>query len=567
METFSDYGIQVDISHGQARTTCPECSADRKKSNDRCLSVDVDSGVWLCQHCGWTGCLKDKKQFVQQVRPAKKTFTKPEYKEKIDLPGKVVSWFLGRGISEETLAENKIGYGPVYIPQVQKEVNAIHFPYYHNGEVLNIKHRDGNKNFCMVKGAERVLYGLDHINKFSTVIVEGEIDKLSFYEAGIIDCVSVPDGAPSENTKNYATKFSFLESAEDQISEVAKWVIAVDNDAPGVRLKDELVRRFGPERCWVVEWPDGCKDANDTLVNYGKDKLLDCFYNAAPVPVNGVFSVSDFKGKILDTYRHGFQKGELTGWGCVDELYTVRPGEWTLVTGIPASGKSEWLDALTVNLATNQGWVFGVLSLENLPLERHFAKLAEKYINLPFSETLHSYKMSEDDLGMACEWGEKHFKFLNPDEEDLNVDGILKLAKVLVFRHGINGLIIDPWNELDHTARGMVSETEHISLALGRIRKFAREHNIHVWIVAHPTKLQKDKDGKYPVPTPYDVAGSAHWRNKADNSITVHRPNLADKLDRRVEIHVQKIRFKEIGRVGVATLDYDVVSGRYIDKI
>jgi hypothetical protein len=54
------------------------------------------------------------------------------------------------------------------------------------------------------------------------------------------------------------------------------------------------------------------------------------------------------------------------------------PGELTIVTGLSNSGKSEWLDALTVNLARQYGWRIAVCSLENTPVE-HGRKLMEKY--------------------------------------------------------------------------------------------------------------------------------------------------------------------------------------------
>ena len=157
---------------------------------------------------------------------------------------------------------------------------------------------------------------------------------------------------------------------------------------------------------------------------------------------------------------------------------------------------------------------------------------------------------------------DKHFYFLAPDE-NLSVSGILELAKILVCRYGINGLVIDPWNELDHSWQAGDTETRYISAMLTKIRRFARNNGVHVWIVAHPTKLKKEDDGTYPVPTPYDIAGAAHWRNKADNAITIHRPNMLDHKDRTVEVHVQKVRFKEIGKVGCATLKYDWITGRY----
>src|SRR5262249_8516738 len=108
------------------------------------------------------------------------------------------------------------------------------------------------------------------------------------------------------------------------------------------------------------------------------------------------------------------------------------------------------------------------------------------------------------------------------------------------------GVVIDPWNELEHMRPQWMSETEYISESLSRIRRFARTYNCHVWVVAHPRILQRDKDGKRPVPTPYDVSGSAHWYNKADNCITVWRDVASDS--KKAQIHIQKVRFKHVGK-------------------
>ena len=334
------------------------------------------------------------------------------------------------------------------------------------------------------------------------------------------------------------------------------------SDLPGVRLKMELVRRLGVEKCFVVEWPNGCKDANDTLVKFGPAEISRCMNEAKPVPVSGVFCVNDFCQEIIDAWQYGYERGESTGWDNVDELYKVRVREWTVVTGIPSHGKSEWLDALTVNLAVNEGWRFGVCSMENFPLSRHAAKIVEKYSGMPFSGTMKYEKIDRERLDKAIAWMNNHFFFIAP-EEDFSVDAILEKARVLVCRHGINGLILDPWNELDHSWGAGDTETRYISSQLSKIRRFARNNGIHVWVVAHPTKLQKNDKGEYPPPTPYDIAGAAHWRNKADNAITVHRPNMKEPQNNEVEIHVQKIRFKEIGHVGCAVLRYDWVTGRY----
>jgi hypothetical protein len=42
----------------------------------------------------------------------------------------------------------------------------------------------------------------------------------------------------------------------------------------------------------------------------------------------------------------------------------VVPGELSIVTGVPNSGKSEWIDALLCNLARLHGWSFALCSME-----------------------------------------------------------------------------------------------------------------------------------------------------------------------------------------------------------
>ncbi len=80
--------------------------------------------------------------------------------------------------------------------------------------------------------------------------------------------------------------------------------------------------------------------------------------------------------------------------------------------------------------------------------------------------------------------------------------------------------------------------------------------------MAHQTKLYRDKSsGTCPIPTPYDVSGSAHFRNKADNCLTIWRNESDDAA--AVQVHIQKIRFREVGRGGMVELFYDNVSGNY----
>jgi twinkle protein len=558
--TFHDHGIDTKRrGSGTIKTLCPKCSHTRKKKNDPCLSVDISQGVWNCHNCEWNGGLKNSNGHQgngQKFKSRPKTIKKPEYSNASGLSEKSRTWLHVRGITDEVLERNQITDGPEWMPQTEQEENCIRFPYFKSGDAANVKFRDGNKNFKMVKDAERTLYGYDDIEGDTLVWTEGEIDKLSVEVSGQVSCVSVPNGA--------ADKLTFLQSCEERLKPIKTHILALDNDGPGKKLEGELIRRLGPEKCKLVTWPEGCKDANDVLVKSGKEALRECLDDAKPCPVQGIFEVRDIAESILNLYDNGAEGGARVGWVSLENLYSVRPGEWTLITGIPSHGKSEVLDALLVNLAESEDWVFGICSPENQPLERHAAKLLEKRVRKPFRPGP-TTQMESPELMKSLGWLEDHFSFILPDERDLTVDGVLRLAKALVFRKGIKGLVIDPWNELDHSRLPNQSETEYISDALTKIRRFARTYGVHVWLVAHPTKMQKGSDGSYPVPNPYDVSGSAHWRNKADNCLTVWR-DLSAPHSREVQVHVQKIRFKEIGQIGLAKLMYDPTTGRYSDS-
>lgn len=266
--------------------------------------------------------------------------------------------------------------------------------------------------------------------------------------------------------------------------------------------------------------------------------------------------------RTRELYRAGgMPRGSSTGWTELDEFYTVQPGQWTVVTGIPGSGKSEWLDALLVNLAESDDWRFALYSPENYPVETHLVKLAEKRTRKPFGPGP-TERMSEDELAEACEWITARFMWLEPDLKTPEELITTAIEDVHMFSKKF-GVVLDPWNTLEHN-RGGMSETDYVSFILTEVTKLARSWKAHIWLVVHPAKIQRNKDGTRPVPTPYDISGSAHWYNKADNIVCVHR-NQADRDSQDVEIHVQKVRFKHVGRVGLSTLKYDRIVGRYFE--
>jgi twinkle protein len=264
--------------------------------------------------------------------------------------------------------------------------------------------------------------------------------------------------------------------------------------------------------------------------------------------------------EVTALYNGKLEKGVSTGWGELDEFFTVKESEFTVVTGMPSHGKSEWLDALAVNLVMNHNYRIAIFSPENYPLELHVAKIIEKLSEEKF---FGSNRIKHDDMQMCLDVMQKHFAFVVPSENQFTPKDILSEAYPWLNQSGTQpkAMIIDPWNEMDHYRPNGLSETEYISRTLTELRRMSRDFKVHLFLVAHPKMMNKDKDGNYPVPRPYDISGSAHWYNKADNCIAIWR-DVANNPE-LVEIHIQKVRFKTTGKPGKATLRYNSEMSRY----
>lgn len=263
---------------------------------------------------------------------------------------------------------------------------------------------------------------------------------------------------------------------------------------------------------------------------------------------------SDIQNRIYSIKERGYQRGKTTGWPELDKYYSVIKGQFTVITGMPSHGKSEFMDALAVNLMAKNNWKFAVFSPENYPVEMHYHKLIEKITGWPLHET------ENKDIDDAIRIISEYFFFIDALEDDVDLDAILGQTEILIKEKNIDGLIIDPWNEIELSKPRDINESDFIGTCLRRLRKFARRHKIHLWVICHPTKMRKnEKTGEYDIPELYDCAGSAHWRNKADNGLCIHR-NMAEET---TSVNIQKIKFRYAGKPGVVTLKYDERNGRY----
>jgi twinkle protein len=551
---ITSLGINCVDRPGDQKAVCPKCSINRRKQNDKSLYINVEKGVWKCYNpgCEWENGSGIPNRNMSQ---SQRTYTKPEGTA-LTLSEKVINYFRDeRCISPETVRRFNVTAGETYMPQTSKNVMAIHFNYYRNGELVNIKYRDGAKNFKMSAGAELIFYGIDNVKQNDYIIItEGEFDAMSFADAGY-DAVSVPNGASVSSQR-----LEYLENCYDWINGFKKIYIATDNDAPGVALATELARRLGRERCWRINFPEGCKDANDVLIKRDVFELANCYNTATPYPLESVISASDVYADLVTEMENGLTPGvTLSRFPSLSEFHTWRQGMLTVVTGAPGSGKSSWVDNIMVDLAREHGWVFGVWSSEKPNIARHLAELYQIFLDKSFYKTtFDTNRINKIDIDSYKEFFDRHFKFIDTGTANLTIEGLLEKGRQLIGRYGINCLILDNWATIEHSGSAKSNKHEYTGLALAKTTSFCRQNNCDVILVAHPNK-GVNHSGKVRKAGGYDVSDSSHFFNLTDNGFTVYRNPETGLTD----VTKWKNRWREIGGLGECYFKYNVLTGRF----
>ena len=537
--TLHEAGIKLrNQNHGNHKTTCPQCSHKRKNKNDPCLSVSItsDGVVWNCHHCDFSGGLKPEHY---QPPARRQSYVQPQRETKPQRPSSLIEWFEKRSISEQTVEHFSIYKTTKFFPQTSSELECIAFPYEYNQKLRNVKYRTANKHFRQEKNPEPVLFNADSIGREQDLIwVEGEMDVLSLHEAGFWHVVSLPNGAPGK-PETSDKRYEPLGTHWEELKEVSRHIIATDNDAAGDNLAGELARRLGKDKCLRVNFSQG-KDANECLMACGAETLKQDVANASPWPIDGLFSASDFSGDVLDLYHNRGPQAQSTGFSEFDRAFKFLPGQFIVVTGIPNHGKSRFVDQVAVQTANHRGEKWALFSPETSE-SQHIADLIEIKAGGHFFEGP-TDRLNEIKMREAMDWVNNNFVFIGSKEHTPKVDWVIERARAAVVRHGIKHLVIDPYNELEASRPNGQTETEFVSQLISKLKRFAKHHEVTVWMVIHPTKMQRNHDGTEPVPGLYDLSGSAHWRNKADAGLVVYR----DYENQVTHVIAKKIRRQPI---------------------
>jgi twinkle protein len=483
------------------------------------------------------------------------------------LSEKHLTWFEeGRRIPAEIVARFEI-YTARWDAENKRPIadlagDWIVFPYLERGTAVAEHCRTPiGKKFIQRAGGKKTFWNADVLDDPSLetgehplIVTEGEPDALAAIACGYPFAVSVPDGAspvpkgkepgdldPIDEKAEQTSKFEYVLNNRDRLKKIKRFVIAVDNDGPGQRLAAELVRRLLPSRCMFVTYPDGCKDLNDVRMKHGEAKVAAVLDGAKPYPVRGLYRLSDFpeasKLQLLST-----------GWQTVDTLMKLYFGELVIITGIPSHGKSAWVTHLLCNLARLYGLRSAVFSPE-MPTVPHMRDRLRRIIG----------ENADAEI-------EDKFVFIGADPtgqegDDFDLDWIIDRATDAVLRDGVRILVVDPWNQVEHARERGESMVDYIGRSLRALARFGKLYQCIVIVVAHPTKDVSGKDGQVRIPTPYDIDGAAHWFNRADHCIIVHRP----KQDQNeATIIVAKARFDEAGKKGRVEMKYDRATSRFM---
>lgn len=444
---------------------------------------------------------------------------------------------------------------------VTTDKGALCFEYRERGQVIKRKYRKLPKEKFWQEpvGVESLFWNVDALheagaNEEVLVITEGELDAIAAIQSGATWTVSVPDGAPPATTgeTDYDSKFKFILRDRAALGKVKRIVIATDGDAPGRKLRDELIRRLLPGRCSFVEYPEGCKDLNDVLIKYGTAEVFKRITDAKPCPVVGLYKTSDYPPVDMELFK--------TGWPLLDQHMLCFYGEFMVVTGVPQHGKSTWVMQLLLQFAQQYGWRSVVFSAE-MPINPFMTSvLYRMHSNGPLDCVTPEHKAFIEDTFI--------WMGANPDRKgqspDFTLDWMMEMAQNAVDRFGVRVMVMDPWNEAEHSRKRDETLTEYVGRSIKELKAFAQRTGLILIVVAHPTKLPRSKvSGKVEhAPDLYDISDSAHWMNKCDHGVVIWREFEPTP---HTQIKVLKSRFADYaGEPGIVKMKRDLISGRFV---
>jgi twinkle protein len=398
-------------------------------------------------------------------------------------------------------------------------------------------------NFFDPPPQEPSLFNAEGLAQTDEAVICRDLDEVSsLSESGVVGAVTVTGG-------------KWLKVLADN-SNLLKALRKITLALPDGPMREEIARRLGRHRCWLVDRP-----VADIYAEGSAPAVLEALAGATPYPIEGVQRLQS--GGLLALRRQPPPTTMTTGTQNSDMVLKLpTEGRLIVVTGIPSHGKTSWTRFVMVHTASRHNRRWCVFSPESQPWEEFVAQCAEAHMGKPFYPVKDIPSMTDSDIAEAEAFLRDRVTMLVSDAQDQppTLDWLFERFEACVLRDGVTDCLVDPWNEIEQT-RGDLSETDYIGRSLQRVKSFAFRYGCNVWIVAHPrTPPPTRANEKAAVPGPYSISGSSHWANKTDLGLTVHSPDPGLS-----QLHVWKSRLRRWGARSTepAIMEYDQLTGVY----
>jgi twinkle protein len=449
-----------------------------------------------------------------------------------------------RGLDAEAFVSLDLGIG-----ESKSSAGALAVPFYDGDEIESLQVLDPRSGVTLKHLSPSGLpYNINAARDPALadqplIVVDDVAGCWAALIAGFPRSIAIPT-TPAASLLHHLMKFGLAWQDEREI------VVCTFADDAGNALREGLAAIFGRARCKWVRYPEGCRCLGDVLRQFKAKGIQETIQRASWLALPDIYSMSELpeppENQALDTGIVGLK-----------EHYRVRRGDPAVVSGVPGAGKTTFVNEVACRMAERHAWRTVFASFEQRPKPDHRRAL----------RTFHAQKlemhMSAEERAKADAWIEERFGFLMAnDDTETSLDWLLERMAAAVHRFDAGLCVIDPWNELEHVRPPDMTQTEYTGMAIRAIKRFAKKHRVHVIVVAHPAKLMRDRNGKYPKPTLYDIADSAHWANKPDLGVLIWRDGPEPGLP--TNIVVAKSRYySEIGRPGAITGIWNGSTGRY----
>lgn len=402
-----------------------------------------------------------------------------------------------RGLTPATLKAYRVAQGlrddVMAFPSFEPDGKTlVHMKY------IKIERENGKKVSWTSKDTSCVLFGKQAVpmDGGDLVITEGEIDAMSMYQMGY-PAVSIPFGAGNHE--------KWIENDYEWLECFSRIVLCMDADGAGFKGRAEIAKRLGHHRCFMVNMPDGCKDANDVLLADKQAEMFDAMESASTIDPPQLKPASEFWEETREV-RFPTRKDSEGVPFLFSAPWSIRPKELTIWTGFNFHGKSQLLN-LTVVYLRSVNQTTCVASFEVEP---------------PVTLDIMTCQSLAQQNASVAEY-EQAFRWLTDGMMIVNRVGVipwrelLEIMRYAALRYRVKQFVIDSMLRCGIGQEDFQSQKDLVDA----LTLFALEHECHVHLVAHSKKPQNSDESR--PPGKYDIKGSGDISDLAHNVVCVHR--------------------------------------------